>query len=205
MILPLTLAITSCSRGPGRIAQPTINPSAAGRGAMDEYDTNHDGIVSGDELNSAPALKAALPRLDANGDNGVSAEEIGERVKAWKAMRTALASVRCQVTLDGRPLAGAQVVFEPEPFLGEQIKKASGTTNQLGDAAPTIADEDKPDPKLPGGVHFGLYKVRISKLTNGREIIPARYNTDTILGQEVAYDDPAIKNNNMAFALKSGG
>jgi hypothetical protein len=119
-------------------------------------------------------------------------------------MRTALASVRCQVTLDGRPLTDAQVVFEPEPFLGEEIKRATGKTNQLGDAAPTIADEDKPDPNLPGGVHFGLYKVRISKQADGRETIPSRYNTETILGQEVAYDDPAIRNNNMVFALKSG-
>lgn len=172
---------------------------------MTQYDKNGDGVISGDELNASPALKAALPRLDTNQDGGVSADEIAERVNAWKAMRTALVSVRCQVTLDGRPVPGAEVVFEPESFLGEQVKRATGVTNQFGDAAPTIAPEDKPDPKLPGGVYFGFYKVRISKKVGDRETILARYNTETILGQEVSYDDPAIKGNNMAFALKSSG
>ncbi len=201
----VSFTLSSCNWGPARIKQPAISPSGAGAAAVAQYDKNGDGVISGDELNASPALKAALPRLDTNKDGGVGGDEIAERVNAWKAMRTALASVRCQVTLDGRPLPGAQVVFEPEPFLGDQVKRATGVTNQFGDAAPTIAPEDKPDPKLPGGVYFGLYKVRISKQTSGRETIPARYNTDTILGQEVSYDDPAIKGNNMAFALKSGG
>jgi hypothetical protein len=118
-------------------------------------------------------------------------------------MRTGLASVRCHVTLDGQPLVGAEVVFEPEEFLGEEIKTAAGKTNQFGDAAPTIPPEERPDPTLPGGAHFGLYRVRISKVTNGRELIPARYNKESILGQEVSYDDPGMINNNMGFALKS--
>jgi hypothetical protein len=128
---------------------------------------------------------------------------VAERVKAWQAMRTGLTSVRCHVTLDGQPLAGADVVFEPESFLGEEIKTARGKTNQYGDAAPTVPPEERPEPDLPGGVHFGLYRVRISKTANGRELLPTRYNTETILGQEVSYDDPAMQNNNMAFALKS--
>jgi hypothetical protein len=201
----LAISSASCQRGPARVVQPQIDPSGAGSAAMELYDKNGDGVVSGAELDAAPALKAALPRLDTNQDGGVSAGEVAERVRAWKAMRTALVSVRCQVTLDGRPQPDVQVLFEPEPFLGDNVKKATGATNQFGDAAPTIADEDKPDPKLPGGVHFGLYKVRISKQAGGRETIPARYNTATTLGQEVSYDDPAIKNNNLAFALKSGG
>jgi hypothetical protein len=199
------LMLPSCNWGPARIKQPAISPSGAGAAAVAQYDKNGDGVISGDELNAAVALKAALPRLDTNKDGGVSADEIAERVNAWKAMRSALVSVRCQVTLDGRPMPGVNVVFEPEAFLGDQVKRATAVTNQFGDAAPTIAPEDKPDPKLPGGVHFGLYKVRISKQAGGRETIPARYNTETILGQEVSYDDPAIRGNNMAFALKSGG
>jgi hypothetical protein len=118
-------------------------------------------------------------------------------------MRTGLASVRCNVTLDGLPLVGAKVVFEPEPFLGDEIKTAFGTTNHLGDAAPTVPPEDRPDPTFPGGVHFGLYRVRVSKEINGRESLPAQYNSQTTLGQEVSYDDPAMNSNSMAFALKS--
>jgi hypothetical protein len=209
--LPLVIAavaivpLASCSRGPARVGQPSISPSGAGSQAVEAYDQNSDGVISGNELDAVPALKAALPRFDTNGDKGVSSDEIAARVNAWKDMRTGLASVRCHITLDGQPLAGAEVVFEPEPFLGDEVKQATGTTNQFGDVAPTISKEDRPDPSLPGGVHFGLYKVRISKNSNGRETIPARYNKDTILGQEVAYDDPGIMNNNLAFNLKSGG
>jgi len=204
LVLLLTLCVASCSRGLGRVTQPYIDASGAGKRAIEQYDKNGDGVISGDELIQAPALQEALPRLDTNGDKGVSADEIAARVNAWKAMKTGLASVRCQVTLDGRPLADAEVVFEPEPFLGDYVKRASSTTNSLGDVAPTVSKEDRPNPTLPGGVHFGLYKVRVSKVVNGKETIPARYNTETILGQEVSYDDPALISNNMAFALKSG-
>jgi hypothetical protein len=199
----LVLAGTSCNYGPPRVEQPGINPSSAGSLAMEQYDTNGDGVVAGDELAQAPALLAALPRLDTNGDKGVSADEVAARVNAWKEMRTGMASVRCHITLDGQPLVGAKVVFEPEAFLGDEIKTAFGTTNQFGDAAPTIPPQQRPAPNLPGGAHFGLYKVRISKIVGDKETIPARYNTQTILGQEVSYDDPGMKNNNMAFALKT--
>jgi hypothetical protein len=134
----------------------------------------------------------------------VSVDEVTERVNAWKGMRTGMASVRCHITIDGKPLSGAKVVFEPEPFLGNEIKTAFGTTNAHGDVAPTIPPGERPDPSLPGGAHFGLYKVRISKEVNGKETLPSRYNTETVLGQEVSYDDPGMINNNMGFALKSG-
>lgn len=198
------LTFCSCSFGPRAVRQPGIDASAAGSKALEIYDKNGDGIISGDELEHAPALKAALARLDTNGDKGVSADEIAERVNAWKAMKTGMTSVRCHVTLDGQPLAGAQVLLEPEPFLGDEIKRASSSTNQFGDVVPVIAKEDRADPTMPGGVHFGLYKVRISKQVNGKETIPARYNTQTTIGQEVSYDDPGLQNNNLGYALKSG-
>lgn len=199
-----TLSFAACSRGPARVGQPSISPSGAGSAALAEYDKNGDGVISGDELNAAPALKAALPRLDTNNDGGVSADEIAERVNAWIKMQSGMTSVRMHFTLDGQPLGGATVTLEPEPFLGDQVKTAIGTTSQFGDVSPSIKPEDRPDPTLPGGAHFGLYKVRVSKLVNGKETIPARYNTQTTLGQEVSYDDPGMKSNNIVFALKSG-
>jgi len=39
------------------------------------------------------------------------------------------------------------------------------------------------------GVGLGLYRVRISKKVDGQETIPARYNTETELGVEVAQDN----------------
>lgn len=202
--LAFIATIGACHYGPTTVKQPSINASQAGQLAMEMYDKNGDGKVAGDELEAAPALKAALPRLDINADGGVSADEVAARVNAWKAMQTALTGGRCHVTLDGQPLADAQVVFEPESFLGENIKIAAGKTNVNGDASPSVAPKDLPDAKLPSGVHFGLYKVRITKTIAGKETIPARYNTDTVLGQEVSYDDPGCKNHNIVYALKSG-
>lgn len=192
-----------CSRGPARVKQPSIDPAAAGARALEAYDTDRDGRIAGPELDASPALKSALPRFDANQDGGISAAEIAERIKAWKAMQTGLAAVRCQVMLDGKPLSGAVVDFVPEPFLGDQVKPASGMVNPLGDAAPTVADADKPNPKLPGGVHFGLFTVKISKPSGGTETVPARYNAQSTLGLEVAYDEPTIRDNNLAFRLKA--
>jgi hypothetical protein len=199
----LLFASTSCNRGPAPVQQPGINASQAGKLAMEQYDKNGDGVVSGAELDQAPALKAALKNLDTNGDGGVSAEEVTARVNAWKAMKTGMTSVACQVTLDDQPLPDAKVTLEPESFLGDEIKTAFATTSQFGAASPNIPKEQRPDPKLPGGAHFGLYKVRISKIVNGKETVPARYNTETILGQEVSYDDPGIRSNNITYALKT--
>ena len=197
------VVMTGCSRGPARVKQPAIDPAAAGTRALEAYDTNRDGAIAGAELDASPSLKSARSRFDANQDGGISAAEIAERIKAWKAMKTGLASVRCQVMLDGKPLAGATVDFVPEPFLGAEVKPARGTVNQFGDVAPTVSDADKPDPKLPGGVHFGLYTVTIAKPTDGQETVPARYNAKSTLGLEVSYDEPGIRDNNLAFRLKT--
>lgn len=201
----LASTLASCSYGPARVKQPGIDASRAGSLALEQYDKNGDDVVSGEELNAAPALKAALQRLDTNNDGGVSDDEIAERVKAWKAMQSGMTTVRMHFTLDGQPLVGAKVVLEPEAFLGDQVKTAYGTTTQFGDVSPSIPPEERPAPNLPGGAHFGLYKVRVSKTVNGQETIPARYNTKTTVGQEVSYDDPGMKGNNITFALKSGG
>jgi hypothetical protein len=194
----------SCSRGPAPIKQPSISASSAGKLAMEQYDKDGDGKVAGAELEAAPALKAAIKNLDTDGDGGVSAAEVSARVNAWKGMETSLVSVPCKVTLDGEPLVGATVTFEPESFLGDDVKHAIGTTTPYGMAAPSVPAEERADPKSPSGAYFGLYKVRISKMVGGKETIPARYNTQTILGQEVSYDDPGVKNRNIVFALKSG-
>jgi hypothetical protein len=115
-----------------------------------------------------------------------------------------MTGVPVKVTLNGRPLVEATVTLEPEPFLGDEIKAATGLTNAFGTTSPSIPKEERPDPTLPGGAHFGIYKVKISKIVDGKETIPARYNTETTLGLEVSYDEPGIMNGNIPFALTSG-
>ena len=175
------LVSLGCSGKPARVNAPSIDASAAGAAAMEQYDTNKDGKIAAAELQAAPSLMAALGNLDKNGDKAVSAEEITNRILAWQATKTGLTPVSCTVTYRGKPLAGAKVVFEPEKFLGDDIKACEGTTNQRGVADLSIPNSER---KLPGGAP-GLYLIRI---TSDTVAIPAKYNTQTTLGAEVAND-----------------
>jgi len=196
-------AMSSCGYGPPSVKQPAIDPAEAAARAIEQYDTSGDGIVAGDELNRAPGLRAALSRLDTSGDGGVTADEVEGRIRQWQEMRTAVSLFAFTVTLDGSPLAGASVTFEPEQFLGGEVKSAGCATNDYGRCGATIPDDERPDPTTPPGMHFGLYKVKISKVVNGRETIPAKYNDETVLGQEVAADVPEINKNRVVYALSS--
>lgn len=178
-----------CSRTPSPIRPPAIDASAAGKLAIEQYDKDGDGLIKGQELSKAPALKAAIDNLDANHDGGVSADEITARVKAWQKTKVGKTSLSCAVTYHDGPLQGATVKFVPEKFLGDEIQTATGETDQLGVAVLSVPlDPDRPG-DVPG-VHCGLYRVEITKPNTN---IPAKYNTQTILGQEVADDCPQIR------------
>jgi len=204
-VVSLALAtLASCNSGPARVAQPYISAGAAGSAAMDEYDTNGDGAVAGDELEKAPSLKAALKNLDKDGDSRVTAAEVTERVQAWQSQNTGLTNVRCLVVMDGRPLVGADVVFEPESFLGDEIETAVGVADSSGTVSPVIPKDKRPTPQTPPGLRLGLYKIKISKIVGGKETVPARYNAETTLGQEVSADDPSMKQSQIVFKLQRG-
>jgi hypothetical protein len=183
------------------VKQPAIDSSDAAELAIEEYDSDGNGAVAGGELEQAAGLRSARERLDANRDGGVSADEVAARIEKWKVMGAGIVPLSFTVTLDGQPLAGAVVTFEPEPFLGEEIKSASGTTNANGRGGATIAKEDRPSASTPPGMHLGLYKVKISKIVGGKETIPAKYNEETLLGQEVAQDVSEVINNRVVYAL----
>lgn len=175
-LVALTLGVTlflavGCNRAPSRVNPPGIDADAAGKAAMDQYDANKDGKVAGEELQKAPSLNAAIGNLDKDGDKAVSAEEVTERIKAWQETRLGQTSLMVAVNYRGQPLDGAKVVLEPEPFLGAEIKPVSGTTDSYGRTMLNIA--------------LGLYKVKVTK--DGMDI-PAKYNTETTLGVEVARD-----------------
>ena len=175
------LAGWGCSGRPARVHPPSIDASDASVAAMEQYDTNKDGKVAGDELLKAPSLRDAIARLDGNKDGnkdgGVSADEVTAMIEEWQEMKIGLMSLSCRVNYRGRPLPGATVVFEPEKFLGENIKACQGTTDRTGMVSLTI-----PDAELPG-VAPGLYLV---KITSTQAKLPAAYNEQTVLGLEVS-------------------
>ena len=79
-----------------------------------------------------PGLKAAIKQLDTNHDGKISEQEIADRIKSWADSQIGRMQVTCRVTHNGKPLAGAKVVFVPEKFLGGTIQSGSGTTSAIG-------------------------------------------------------------------------
>jgi len=181
VLLSLSVGLLIGCSGTNRLELPDY-PAKAGQAAIDAYDTNGDGALGGDELSQAPGLAASLSHVDADGDGRLTAEEIENRIQHWREVDIAQVGVPCEVTLDGAPLANARIEFDPEPFLGPKVKPARGTTGPTGGAAISMSAEDLDDVRFPG-VACGWYKIRV---TSDDQPIPARYNTDTTLGCEVA-------------------
>lgn len=195
-----TVALTTvgCGNKPAsRVEGPALDPGGAGSQAMELFDANKDGNVAGPELDKAPGLKAALkPKLDTNGDGKASAAEVTARVQQYVDSRIAAMPCRCEIHLDDQPLEGATVRLIPEAFMGAGVKPASATSDKLG-----VAMAKTEGSSLPG-VTPGIYRVEVSKMDGGREVVPARYNAQTTLGVEVASDlDPASQG--AIFRLKS--
>ena len=180
----VTLAAVGCG-GPIVLKQADFDPEAAGSKAIEIYDKNGDGAIAGEEIDQAPSIKDALARLDVSGDGQVSAEEITRLVESWKNDGSVITRLKCFIILDGEPVEGATITLEPEAFLGGVIATGTGLTDRLGRAAISIPPEKRQDATLTG-VNVGMYLVRISKVEGGQETIPARYNTQTTLGLEVA-------------------
>jgi hypothetical protein len=198
-ITSCTLAVSliiaaGCPRTPPRLYPPAIDASAAGAKAIEMYDTDKDGKISGAELDKCPALKAAMAQIDTSGEGAITAAKITARIKAWQESKLGRMSLSCTVLHNGKPLPGAEVKFVPETFLGNNIKTASGKTDQNGVAMISVPTTDRQDPP---GVAPGLYRVEITKASE----IPAKYNNDTTLGQEVALDAQGLREG-VRFDLK---
>jgi hypothetical protein len=163
---------------------------------MTKYDTNGDGKLDSTELKQCPGVADGLSRVDTDHDGKISGEEIAARIEYWDTALTAIINGTTEITLDGKPLAGATVTFEPEDFLGDAFTTCSGETDQYGRAAISGHDADFP------GIYLGFYRVRVSKVVNGKETIPAKYNTASELGYEASDDIPDISNV-IQFQLKS--
>ena len=194
-------ALGGCS-GKERIGPPSLSAGGAASQAMELYDADGDGKLSGAELDKASGIKAAINQVDKDGDGAVSEDEIEDRINEWKSSKIGLTSFRCKVKLDGRPLIGAKITYEPEPIFDGALKPGFGTTDGNGIANPTLPEADRPNP-LFEGMPVGFYKVKVSLEANGKETVPAKYNTETILGQEVGPNAEGMGNVYIDIDLKS--
>jgi hypothetical protein len=181
----MCLAIAGCSGRPSAIAPPDIDPDGVAQAAIEQYDASGDGTIDSNEIRSAPSLRFSRDRIDTNDDGKLVAAELAQfATKHWVDTEAGIIRIRCNVKQQGRPLDGATVTFEPEAFMQGAVKPASGVTRG-GMAVISVSEEDRPHPNARG-VQNGLYLVKISKLVNGKETIPDKYNHHTILGCEVA-------------------
>jgi hypothetical protein len=146
-------------------------------------------------LDACPSIKSALGKVDTAGDKVVTLDNLTARMKAWKAGVSRI-GVSCTVLRNGEPLADAEVKFVPEKFMGSAFVTAAGKTGAGGNANISLAPADAGG--FPG-IPCGYYRVEVTK---GSEI-PAKYNTETTLGQEVAPDNPVMRSEGgITFDLK---
>jgi hypothetical protein len=193
--LAAVATLAGCSGGPSRLVPPEVSANA-GTAAIKQFDTDGNGTLSSDELSASPALKSAMAVMDKDGDAQLSAAEIDNRIDEWRDSKVALTSVMATVRLDGRPLAGAEIAFVPESFMGDKTETAKGTTDERGMVRLRISDA--PEGR---GVRPGLYKIRISKLKNGKQSLPQKYVDGTELGIEVVTN--SFDGRNPILELKS--
>jgi hypothetical protein len=172
------LGPAGCGSRSGPPIYPPAVPSDAARKAVELYDTDKNGFLDAAELEKAPALRVAFPNA-----SQVTEEDIAARFASWKENKVGRLQFTIAVHRNGRPLAGATVTLVPESFLGGEFKAATGKTDRAGTASPSVP-LDGPD-DVPG-VPPGFYRIEITK---AGENIPAKYNTQTILGGEVPQMD----------------
>lgn len=185
------LIVAGCSGRPARIPAPTVDPESAVNRALELYDKNGDGRLDKDELALCPGVRDMLSLYDQDGDGIVDRAEFVGRLSDLLKSRIGLTQLRARVTFQGKPLSGAKVVLEPEPYLGEEVLAAEGTTDAYGAAQLGIPQQNLPESvRNMRLVHCGTFKVRI---THPSIKIPGKYNTQTTLGYETRLGDPFAK------------
>ena len=185
------LICIGCSQTPAPPPLPKVSPRKAANEAMALYDANDDGMINADELSRSPALQVAQLSIDVDNDGSITAREIATRVRAWRNSTARMMKANPSFYFQGEPLAGATVTLEPAPFLGPNYPTSTATTDARG-----IARFGGHDRRYPG-VYVGLYTVRVSKLKDGQETIPAKYNTQS----ELAYEASAEQWTNTLFSF----
>lgn len=184
------MVLTGCSGGAQRFEAPSVDHDAAAQQAVELYDKDGNGALSEGELAACPAILGKLSFYDANGDKKVDKDEIATHLKKLLA-GTGGTQLNAMVSYKGKPLSGAEVVLEPEPFLGDEVQSARGVTDSSGSAQLAIPPEFMPEhAQRLKAVHYGLFKVRI---THPSVSLPPKYNSETELGYETEPGNPLVR------------
>jgi hypothetical protein len=177
----LTVAFVGC--GPAAVPAISFSPENSASQAMATYDANKDNKLDAAELKKCPALAdGLLNEMDTNGDKCLDEGEIAARIKSYADSGTRLRDVApLRLLRGGRPVVGATVTLEPEKFMAGSIKPATGVSGESGDV------EVKTEGQLYPGAQIGFFQVIVSqKDPSGKELIPAKYNSATTVGVEIA-------------------
>ena len=191
------LLLSGCGSAESVPPLPLPPPSQAAQQLVQSFDRNGDGQIATPELTASAALVASVVRFDQNQDGVLTRDEVAARFDAYHNGNVQMMALSCMFTLDGRPLTGAKINFVPEPCMGPGAKAAEGVTDANG-----LVVLETPGERYPA-VFCGLYRVVVSKRNEqGEETIPARYNVQTELGQEIAGDVEELAGT-LAFRISS--
>ncbi|MCA9232322.1 MAG: EF-hand domain-containing protein [Planctomycetales bacterium] len=185
LLLAVLAAETGCSRGPTAVEVPPIEPESMAAAAFTQYDTNGDSLLDESEMKACPALLDAMKnQIDKDNDKRISKEELVNRFAMWSQGGIGAAYLACRITKNGVPVEGALVRLIPDPCFGGVIQPAEGKTSSSGRASMAMDSSNLPeDLQNVSAVQQGLYRVEI---THASFDIPAKYNTESILGVEVS-------------------
>jgi hypothetical protein len=186
VLLSLVVLMTAFAGGCGesKVPAPPIKPADLARAVMEQCDKNHDNKIDAAEAKQFPGLQAALDTMDPNHQGSLTETQIAARIQQWANGDLRVVTPFLTVTLDGKPLEGATVTLEPEAFMGPDYHSVTAVTGADGSCAVTGDNL-----KVPG-VYVGLYRVKITK---SGEKLPAKYNTQTTLGLEVAPGSQCVR------------
>ena len=165
--------------GPPPVVPDLPDASAASK-AMELYDTNHDGFLDAKELEKAPGLKAAIKQVDTNHDGKISEQEIADRIKSWADSQIGRMPVALPRDAQRQAAGGREGGLRAGEVPGRHASVRLGNHRRNGLA---ISPAPMPADPTVQGLSPGFYRVEITK---DGENIPAKYNTETTLGAEVA-------------------
>jgi hypothetical protein len=157
---------------------PGLTRDAANQ-TLAEYDANKDGALDAKELEACPGSE----RPETGGQE--QRQPPDRRRDRRPATFFQQQGMQTDVSVEVTPTAGpgrATVTLVPEKFMGPSVKSASTVTDEAGTGYFKTEGSDYVQ------VALGYYRVEVSKKVQGREVIPAKYNTKTVLGQEVSPD-----------------